>query len=518
MDADDGGGLTRKTAIGAAWLLSWRLISRSLGIVSTLILARVLMPADFGVVAMATTFGAAIEALSQLGLQDALVRRAGDDRALFDTAFTLQAGRAMLIAATVAAASPVAAWWFDEPRLGPVLLVLAAGTFVAGFENVGIVEFRRAMRFDVQVRLLFVPRLLQVATTIPLALSLHSYWALLAGIVVSQVARTTMTYWVHPYRPRFALSGWRELAGFSFWTWASSAAAVVWDRADPFILGPVVGTARLGLYLISVELAILPVTEIVSPISDALFAGFARAQTKGQASAHHAPMVAAALVMVIMPITITISCGSAYVVAALLGPQWAEAVPLVAILAWLCPFTPISFVCNTALIANGRVRRSFTGRLIASLVKLVVMVVAVSVTQRLDQIAVAVAVCVALESCAYVLLLRGVGEVRFAPMWAAIGRALLAGGAVLLLLSWSGLAWQPTSAGGFHALLAGAVLGGFVTLLYAASLALLWRLSGKPPAPEAMLAQLGLATWRNLVARMTSMLHRSAREKRPLRL
>jgi lipopolysaccharide exporter len=67
------------------------------------------------------------------------------------------------------------AWWFTEPRLVPLLLVLAAGSVISGFENIGIVEFRRNIRFDVQFRMQLFPRLLQVCVTIGLAVLLKNY-------------------------------------------------------------------------------------------------------------------------------------------------------------------------------------------------------------------------------------------------------------------------------------------------------------------------------------------------------
>ena len=148
-----GSSLIRQTAIGATWMMAWRMVTRFLGLASTLVLARVLMPADFGLVAMATTFGAAVEALSQLGLQDALVRHRDGER-LMDTGFTLQLGRGLATGVVVAASAPAAAWWFTEPRLIPILMILAATSVVAGAENIGIIVFRRDMRFDKQFALL----------------------------------------------------------------------------------------------------------------------------------------------------------------------------------------------------------------------------------------------------------------------------------------------------------------------------------------------------------------------------
>lgn len=495
-------GLAAKTMIGAAWLLAWRAISRCLGLVSTLVLARILVPADFGVVAMATTFAAAVDALSELGLQDALVRRVGEDRRLFNTAFTLQAGRALVTAAVVAGAAPWVGWWFGEPRLVPVLFVLAAASLLSGVENVGIAEFRRAMRFDMQFRLLFVPRLLQVAVTIPAAIMLQSYWALLIGIVVSKLARTVMTYVVHPYRPCLGLTGWRELAGFSFWIWASCAASLVWDRLDPFVLGPVIGPAQLGVYLLALELATLPISEVIAPVADALFAGFASAQKRGQNSTHHAPLVATTLVMLLVPLVITISCASGYVVAALLGPKWIAADVLVAIMAWLCLFSPFSYVCNAVLVANGYVRRNFIGKVVASTVKLVTVLIVIRLTDQLEYFAAAVTVCVAAESLAYTLLLKGTGQVRLSVIAWPLGRTLLSGALVIVALQQSGLAWQAVSLPAWRAFAGGAMIGALVAGLYGTFLLLAWLLAGRPAGPETQIIGLGVRYARPFVRRL----------------
>ena len=131
------GSLTRKTIIGGAWLLLWRIVSRSLGLVSTLVLARLLMPSDFGLVAMATAFSLGVEALSQLGLQEALVRRREQGLDLHHTAFTLQSCRAVTTGFVIASGAPAAAWWFGEPRLVTVLLMLAGLTVLNGAGECG---------------------------------------------------------------------------------------------------------------------------------------------------------------------------------------------------------------------------------------------------------------------------------------------------------------------------------------------------------------------------------------------
>lgn len=491
--------LTSRTIAGAGWLIAWRVVTRSLGLVSTLIMAHILMPADFGLIAMATTFSAGVDALSQLGLSDALVRRRGAPQDLFDTAFTLQLCRAGLTASILAAGAPAAVWWFGEARLQPVLLVLAAATLIEGCENIGIAEFRRNIQFSMQFRLQLVPRLFQVATTIVAALILRSYWALLAGILATKAARVVMSYIMHPYRPRLHLAGWRELAGFSFWTWMTALANLVWERCDPFVIGPAVGAGPLGIYLLAFELATLPVSELIAPAAEAMFAGFASAQNEGVSSTRYAPVVATSLFLVILPLVIGISACGGYVVAALLGPRWAAAQPLVSILAWMCVFSAFSWVSSAVLVANGYVRRNFIANLAAAVTRVVVLVTAVHATHRLDIIAAASAACLAAESCVFIGLLRGTGHVPLRAMAGGVLRGLAAGAAATAALALTGLGWQPVHEAAVPAILTGAAVGSLGIVVFVGVLAALWLASGRPEGAEVRIA--GLAAQRLGLAR-----------------
>lgn len=501
--------LVRQTAVGAGWMIAWRLVTRCLGLVSTLVLARILVPADFGLIAMASTFAQAVEQMSQLGLGDALVRRRGPAHELFDAAFTLQLGRGVLTAALLAAFAPAAAWWFDEPRLIAVVLVLAAGSLISGLENIAIAEFRRDMRFGMQFKLLSVPRLVQVGLTVPLALVLQSYWALLAGIVIGRLARTVMTYSVHSYRPRLRLSGWRELAGFSFWTWATTLINVMWDRSDPFVVGPALGAATLGTYLLAVEIGTLPVSELIAPAAEAMFAGFASAQNRGRSSTGVAPLVATALCLATLPVVLAISAASGQVVLALLGPRWAAAQPLVAIAAWQCVFSPFGWVTTMALVANGHVRANFVAHAAAAVVKVAVMVAAVRLTGDIAVVTLAGTACVGFESLLFVLLLRGTGQVRLRACAGALCRGVAATMVTAGALSWSGWGWRPGGSSVPEAVLCGAGLGLFTLGLYGLVLFALWRACGRPDSAEAAVARFLVSGGRQAMAPLLRRLGRA---------
>jgi O-antigen/teichoic acid export membrane protein len=124
-------------------MISFRLLDRGVGVVSVLILGRVLTPGDFGLVAMATAMIAFVELFGSFGLEIALIQRPGASREHFDSAWTMN----VLIGVSVGLVLLASAWplsrFYGEPRLIPLVAFLALGPLVQGFENIGVVAFRR---------------------------------------------------------------------------------------------------------------------------------------------------------------------------------------------------------------------------------------------------------------------------------------------------------------------------------------------------------------------------------------
>ena len=298
--------ITSRVVRGAGWMMAWRVVTRSLGFVSVLVLAGLLTPADFGIVVLESAVTGAIDSMSQLGVRDALVRLPEERREYYDTAFTLQVGRGVLTALLIVGMSLFSTSVLAEPRVRPVLLVLAGLSFASGFENIGVVAWSRALDFRRQFVIQAAPRVVGFIVTTALAVLLRSYWALIIGSAVSRLLGVGMTYLLSPHRPGFGLAGWRYLLHFSFWSWAGSLAIMVLARADPFLLGPVLGVAGLGLFMLACDIAFLPVTELLEPACSALFPGFALANRSGSEPVLLGLSVAGALAVVRSPFSIAV--------------------------------------------------------------------------------------------------------------------------------------------------------------------------------------------------------------------
>jgi lipopolysaccharide exporter len=483
LSLDDKLSVSRKMMVGAGWMIAWRLGSRVLGFASTLILARLLAPSDFGLLAMAVTFSTAVDAVSQIGLGDALVRREEQGLRLHNTAFTLQVLRGVITGATVALAAPLASKWFAEPRLTPLLFVLAGLSVLSSFENIGIVEYRRDMHYGMQFRLLIVPRVAQVIVGIFSALLLESYWALLIAIGMAKVMRLLMTYVLHPFRPRPSLACWRDLVGFSIWSWAASIARLFWDRLDAFVLGPFFGARQLGVYLLGTEMAMLPISELVEPAAGVLFPGFVAARNGGTDPVGLAFQVVSMLLLGTVPLAIMISASAGSFVRILLGPQWVEAQPIIEIFSYACMLSPFSYVGSSILVSGSHVRRDFQVMAVASFAKgVLVYMAALSGNVRL--VAVAIFLSVALEALLFTLQLCAIGNPRIREELSGLCRTAAAGSAVCAALYGCGVGWAAAPLSVDAALLRCVTVGLLVFGIYALVQSALWWFAGRPNGPE----------------------------------
>ena len=366
-----------RVAKGTAWVIAWRLATRNIGLVSTLILVRVLEPADFGLIAIATGVIASVDALSAIGVQEALIRDRNRDRALYDTGFALSLARGLITAVLVALLAWPAANFFHEPRLAVVFLALAAGVIVSSVENVGIVDFRRDLDFRKEFDLQFRTRVIGVIVTVGSALIWHSYWALVAGLLASRVARLIMSYTMSDYRPRLSLKAWDRIAGFSAWSWVASILGRIEERADNVVVGHYLGTEAAGMLSVGTEIGRLPTTELLEPLSRALFPGFAEAmETKATKTALFLETIGLGM-LVALPAGVGISLVAHPMVNVTLGARWVQVVPLIEIVGPVSTASIFGIVGGTLLIAQGLMLQTVAITAAAAVSRVVLLIVGV---------------------------------------------------------------------------------------------------------------------------------------------
>jgi len=324
--------LGSQIAKGATWMILQRFAVRSIGLLSTIILARLLMPADFGLVALAMGLIVVLDLLLEMGFELALIQKQTSDKTQYDTAWTLSVIRGVVLGAALLLAARPLAQFYDDPRLIQIVAWLAVATVISGFQNIGCIEFRRDLRFDREFTLLVWSKVISFLVTLGAALTWGDYRALVAGIVVGKAVTVNLSYIMHPYRPSLSLQGWKSFLNFSKWLAANNIATVIHNRMDTFVIGKVAGTGPLGLYTVAYEISNLATTELIWPITRVLFPGFSRIAGDKPRLARGFLDSLGAMAFLAIPLGVGIALTAHHIVGIFLGDKWAVIVPLIQIL------------------------------------------------------------------------------------------------------------------------------------------------------------------------------------------
>ncbi|WP_020655388.1 lipopolysaccharide biosynthesis protein [Massilia niastensis] len=351
------GNINRQIAKGAAWMVAFRMLDRSIGLISTVILARMLSPEDFGLVGIAMILISALSLLVSFGFDTQLVQNAKAGRDHFDTAWTFSVIFSVGCGLVLAALAYPASQFYREPRLEAVVYVLALGFALEGFSNIGTVAFRREMRFDREFKFLLSKRFASLLVTIPLAIYLRNYWALVIGQLAGIVLSLVLSYVVSSYRPRFSLKTKLEMFHTSKWLVVNSFFQFIHNRAASFTIARVAGAQWVGVYSIASEIANLPSNELVAPINRAAFPGYSRV-------AHNLPelrnsflKVIASIALISIPSGVGIVVVADLLVPAALGWKWLAAIPLIQILAVYGVIKAVQTNISYIYLALGQVKR-----------------------------------------------------------------------------------------------------------------------------------------------------------------
>ncbi len=484
-----GTDLRQRVVVGARWTVAMKLLERLLGLLSTIILARLLVPDDFGIVAMAYTVIGLVDVLLDLGVHVPLIRdqNAGADK--FHTAWTVRAIQSLIAGAAIYLMSAPTAAFFAEPRVEQVMAALAIVAALGGVENIGVVGFQKHLAFGMEFRFFIGKKLAGFVVAIGAAVLLESYWALVLGSFATRLAGIILSYRMHPFRPRPSMSAFGEIWSVSSWVLANNVGAYLLTRADKFFVGSRASAPILGAYAVADEVAALPTTEVLAPIGRVLFPAFSAIRDDPERLKAAFMLAFGVQCLLVLPAATGIAWVADDAVELLLGRNWAEAVPFLQILAFASLAAALSHTATYLLTSLGRLRFLAAN----AWLQVGVFVILVSLAVPPEDI----------QSIAWTRVL--VGTLSTVVVLAAIWRHGVAGVGDLMRAAWRPLAatavmsvavWatRQVMLPPAMALLVSVACG---TLAYTGAVLVFWRAAGNPNGAEAAL----IAEWRRLVRR-----------------
>jgi O-antigen/teichoic acid export membrane protein len=344
-------------AVGASSV--GRALAKVISLVSTLVLARLLTPEDFGLMAMASTVTGFIGFFNEIGIGAAIVQRKEIRTEEINGCFGIAILASALLSLLVLAISWPAAAFFDMPALQKLLSVLGLGFFFGAFNTIPISLLRKELRLQTVMWVGMSSAVVQALVAIPLAASGFGYWAIVGGFFVGQTV-TTIWYWqVSTWRPSWPLR-LREGRPLLAYGMNITYTRVLWHaymNADKLIIGKLLGASSVGIYDVSRSLASLPTSQIAGLVTGIASPVFARVQADLPQLRAIQLRLTRGVAYLTFPLLAGIAVLAAELVQVLLGSKWSEAVfPMQA----LCISEAVATIMNLQsqlLISTGRVNQ-----------------------------------------------------------------------------------------------------------------------------------------------------------------
>lgn len=342
----------------------------ALGIGSTSLLARLLTPADFGLVAMVAPLLALVDSLSNFGLETATIQREKLSDEQVSTSFWLSLKINAVVIGVMMLMAPVLAWFYGEEKLTGITLAMAVGALSVclAFQHKSLLK--RQMRFGVLTLIDVGSLLIAAGSAITAAFLNWGYWALVLQLVVMQLTQSIAYWMICDWRPkryvknaqldsnvRAMFSYGANLTGFRFIT-------RIGMQLDRILVGYVSGAGALGLYHVAYKWAYFSFEQVYNPLFDVAVSSFSRAYQDPGLYRAYCRRGLMSLFALCLPALAFLFVEAQDVLLVLLGNQWLEAVPLFRLLAIGVFFGSMYRVTKWLYVSSGQTKRQLRWGLI----------------------------------------------------------------------------------------------------------------------------------------------------------
>ncbi|EWH11148.1 polysaccharide biosynthesis protein [Catenovulum agarivorans DS-2] len=348
--------LASKVAKSTSLVLAVRLFQRSVGIISLLILARLLTPQDFGIVAIATMLVFLFDTLSEGGTQQYIIQKKSLDELDVITAWTISILSKLVLFVALLFSAPVLADFLNAPEAEAAIRVMALVLPISAVGSPKLFLHRRDLEYGIISKILLIDRVVSFTVTIALAFYLQTYWAMVYGVLAAYTCKTLLSHYYAPYPIKFSLIRLKEQMSFSLWMFLRSILGYIRAEFDIIFVSKLYGADQLGGFSLMRNLSYLPSREIISPVSNVFLASFSEIKRRGDHLGDHVVMVLTILLFAITPVIGYLHVFNQDLVSIFLGEQWLVFSHLLPLLSVFTITFAISTFIQQGLISNGDVK------------------------------------------------------------------------------------------------------------------------------------------------------------------
>ena len=322
-----GAGLRRLAVRGAGFTVFGQSVGFVIQMAATVVLARLVMPADFGLVIMVTTFSLLLVNFGLNGFTEVVLQREKMDARVASNLFWITAGSGLLLTLAFAGAAPLVARFYGDARLIGVTRALSATILLTSLSVVHLALLRRAMRFAAVSTNDIAARAVAVAASVALAILGWGYWALVAAAVALPLATCAGAWLLCRWLPGVPRrdAGTLPMVRFALHVYGRFTANYLTWNLGSFLLGWRFGAAPLGFYKKAYDLFILPLNQLSCPLTNVAVSALSRLADDPVQYRRYFLSALSTLAFVGMGIGGALTLAGRDLIFLLLGPAWAEA-------------------------------------------------------------------------------------------------------------------------------------------------------------------------------------------------
>lgn len=355
---------------GLKWTAGAKFASQLITWGITIFVMRLLAPADYGLLAMASVFLALLGMFAEIGLGPALVQQAETSLQKQRQAFGLILLMNLALFVLLNAAASLIALFYAEPKLTDVIRVMSLQFLLIPFSVIPEVLLQRRLDFKYRSLSDLGSTVIGSVATLILAVSGFGVWSLVIGNLAGFFFRAVFFNIVAPFRawPSFSLQGMRSTLAFGGNVTGSKFLWFLYTQADTVIVGRVLGGEVLGVYSVALHLASLPVQRITGVLNQVAFPAFSRFQHDRELIAAQLLKALSLIALIAFPILWGMSAVAPELIVVLLGPKWTEAILPMQILTLIMPFRAVVGFLPSVTDAIGKPEIGFSNALLACIV------------------------------------------------------------------------------------------------------------------------------------------------------